>query len=107
MVTCVTAVLAAVATRVRLLPEVVDISFIPTCAGVGSIAFVTYGAFARLSTRTSREAQLRRHDLRRHRRRFAPRDRVGPRCTLTLGWGSTGKHSPATSSPESSSRLSG
>jgi hypothetical protein len=40
----VTAVMAAVATRVRLLPEVIDISIIPTSAGTLSIAFVAVGA---------------------------------------------------------------
>jgi hypothetical protein len=42
-----TAVIAAIATRVRLLPEVIDISIIPTIAGTASIAFTTYGAMRR------------------------------------------------------------
>jgi hypothetical protein len=41
------AVVAALATRVQLLPEVIDISFIPTGSGVASLAFVTYGALRR------------------------------------------------------------
>lgn len=39
--------IAAIAIRVQLLPEVIDISIIPTFAGVGSIAFTTYGALRR------------------------------------------------------------
>lgn len=38
------AVLAGIATRVRLLPEVVDLSILPTAAGVGSLLFAGYGA---------------------------------------------------------------
>ena len=38
------AVVAAIAFRVQILPEVLDISIVPTFAGVGSIAFTTYGA---------------------------------------------------------------
>jgi hypothetical protein len=37
----------AVATRVRLLPEVVDASIIPTGAGLGSFGFAFYGALRR------------------------------------------------------------
>lgn len=40
----VTVIATAVATRVQLLPDVIDISTIPTGAGVGSLAFVSYGA---------------------------------------------------------------
>ena len=35
------------ATRVRLLPEVVDPSVILTVAGLGALAFTTYGALRR------------------------------------------------------------
>jgi hypothetical protein len=45
----VTALTAAIATRVRVLPEVIDISIIPTIAGVGAITFSTYGALRRFS----------------------------------------------------------
>jgi hypothetical protein len=38
----------AVATRVRLLPEVVDISLVPTTAGCFSILFAAVGAARRL-----------------------------------------------------------
>ena len=37
----------AIATRVRLLPEVVDISLVPTLAGVGSLLAAAYGAIRR------------------------------------------------------------
>ena len=37
----------AVATRVRLLPEVVDISLVPTLAGVGGLLLAAYGAMRR------------------------------------------------------------
>jgi hypothetical protein len=40
----VTTVAAALATRVQLLPDVIDLSFIPTGSGVLSLAFVSYGA---------------------------------------------------------------
>lgn len=43
----VASVIAAVALRVQLLPEVIDISIVPTFAGTGSIAFTTYGALRR------------------------------------------------------------
>ena len=39
-----TAVIAAVATRVQLLPDVIDLSLIPTGSGILSLAFVSYGA---------------------------------------------------------------
>lgn len=39
-----TAVVAAIATRVQLLPDVVDLSLIPTGAGLGSLVLVGYGA---------------------------------------------------------------
>jgi hypothetical protein len=41
------AVLAATATSVRILPEVIDISHIPTFSGLGSLGFTTYGALRR------------------------------------------------------------
>ena len=41
------AVAAAIATRVRLLPEVIDVSIILTGAGLGALAFTTYGALRR------------------------------------------------------------
>jgi hypothetical protein len=44
----VTAVVAAIATRVQLLPDVIDLSLIPTGAGLGSLALVTYGALRRV-----------------------------------------------------------
>ena len=44
LIAILSAAIAALATRVRLLPEVIDISMIPTGAGVGSIAFIVYGA---------------------------------------------------------------
>lgn len=44
MVAMVTVTATAFAIRVQLLPEVIDISIIPTGAGVGSLAFVSYGA---------------------------------------------------------------
>jgi len=37
----------AIATRVRLLPEVVDISLVPTLAGVGRLLAAAYGAVRR------------------------------------------------------------
>jgi hypothetical protein len=37
----------ALATRVQVLPDVIDISFIPTGAGVGSLGFALYGAVRR------------------------------------------------------------
>jgi hypothetical protein len=39
-----TTVAAAIATRVQLLPDVIDLSFIPTGSGVISLLFVSYGA---------------------------------------------------------------
>jgi hypothetical protein len=41
------AVVAAIATRVRVLPEVIDVSIILTGAGLGGLAFTTYGAVRR------------------------------------------------------------
>jgi hypothetical protein len=41
------AVLAAAATSVRLLPEVIDISIVLTGAGLGALAFTTLGALRR------------------------------------------------------------
>jgi hypothetical protein len=43
-----TVIVAAFATRVRLLPEVIDISIIPTGSGLMSLVFVTFGAVRRL-----------------------------------------------------------
>jgi hypothetical protein len=43
----VTALVGAVATRVQLLPDVIDLSFIPTGSGVASLVFVGYGALRR------------------------------------------------------------
>jgi len=37
-------VLAGLATSVRLLPKVIDLTIIPTVAGLGSLIFTTYGA---------------------------------------------------------------
>jgi len=42
-----TAVIAAVATRVQLLPDVIDLSFIPTGSGIVSLILVFYGAVRR------------------------------------------------------------
>ncbi len=44
---CTVTVAVAVATRVRLLPEVIDISLVPTCAGIGSLVFAGVGAVRR------------------------------------------------------------
>lgn len=41
------AIIAAIATRVQLLPDVIDISIIPTGAGLGSLALAFYGALRR------------------------------------------------------------
>ena len=43
----VTGVLAAIATRVQLLPDVIDLSLMPTGAGLGSLLLVGYGALRR------------------------------------------------------------
>lgn len=43
-VALVVAVAASIAARVQLLPEVIDISIIPTGAGLGSLGFAFYGA---------------------------------------------------------------
>jgi hypothetical protein len=43
----VVVIAGAVATRVRLLPEVIDVPFIPTGAGLGSLGFAFYGALRR------------------------------------------------------------
>jgi hypothetical protein len=42
-----TAIVAAIATRVQLLPDVIDLSFIPTGSGIGSLMLVIYGAARR------------------------------------------------------------
>ena len=38
---------AVVVTRVQLLPDVIDFTFIPTCAGFGGLAFMSIGAVLR------------------------------------------------------------
>jgi hypothetical protein len=43
-VALVAAVAASIAARVQLLPDVIDISIIPTGAGLGSLALAFYGA---------------------------------------------------------------
>ena len=45
----ITAVVAAIATRVQLLPDVIDLSLIPTGAGLGSLVLVGYGALRRFA----------------------------------------------------------
>jgi hypothetical protein len=47
IVAMVAVIATALATRVQLLPEVIDISIIPTGSGVASLAFVSYGALRR------------------------------------------------------------
>jgi hypothetical protein len=42
-----TTVVAAIATRVQLLPDVIDLSFIPTGSGICSLILVLYGALRR------------------------------------------------------------
>ena len=42
-----TAIVAAIATRVQLLPDVIDLSFIPTGPGIGSLILILYGALRR------------------------------------------------------------
>jgi len=44
---CAATVAVAIATRVRLLPEVVDVSIVPTVAGLFSILFAAVGAVRR------------------------------------------------------------
>jgi hypothetical protein len=46
-VAVVAAIAASVATRVQLLPEVIDISIVPMGAGVGSLFMTFYGALRR------------------------------------------------------------
>lgn len=41
------AIALSLATRVRLLPEVIDVSIVPTGSGVGSLFFAGYGALRR------------------------------------------------------------
>lgn len=41
------AIVAGLATRVQLLPDVIDVSFIPTGSGIASLALVAYGAARR------------------------------------------------------------
>jgi hypothetical protein len=45
----ITATIAAVATRVQVLPEVIDVSIILTFAGLGSLALSSYGALRRVN----------------------------------------------------------
>ena len=47
LATIVTCVVEAIATRVQLLPDVIDLSLIPTGAGLGSLLLVGYGALRR------------------------------------------------------------
>jgi hypothetical protein len=42
-----TAVAAALATRLQLLPDVIDVSLVPTAAGLGALVFAFYGAARR------------------------------------------------------------
>ena len=51
-----TAVVAAIATRVQLLPEVIDLSLIPTGAGLGSLMLVGFGVLGASSPSESRDA---------------------------------------------------
>jgi hypothetical protein len=46
-VALVAAIAASIAVRVQLLPDVIDISIIPTGAGLGSLALAFYGALRR------------------------------------------------------------
>jgi hypothetical protein len=50
---CAATVAVAIVTRVRLLPEVVDVSIVPTMAGVGSLVMAAYGAARRFRSRAS------------------------------------------------------
>ena len=43
----VAATVAAIAARVQVLPDVIDVSIIPTAAGLGSLAFALFGAVRR------------------------------------------------------------
>ena len=47
IVAVVVTVIAAIAIRIQLLPDVIDISIIPTIAGASAMAFSTYGALRR------------------------------------------------------------
>ena len=51
---CVATVALALATRVRLLPEVVDVSIVPTVAGVFSIVIAAFGASIDTASRLGR-----------------------------------------------------
>jgi hypothetical protein len=44
---CLVTLAVTLATQVRLLPEVVDVSIIPTWAGIGSLAAAAFGALRR------------------------------------------------------------
>jgi hypothetical protein len=47
LATIATAVIAALATRLQLLPDVIDVSIILTGSGLGSLILVSYGALRR------------------------------------------------------------
>ena len=47
VVGCIVTVGLTIATQVRLLPEVIDLSIVPTAAGVGSLVMAGYGAARR------------------------------------------------------------
>jgi hypothetical protein len=42
-----TALVGVIATRVRVLPDVIDLSFVPTGSGIASLILVFYGALRR------------------------------------------------------------
>ena len=44
---CGVTLAVAIATKVRLLPEVIDLSIVPTAAGVASLVMAAYGAIRR------------------------------------------------------------
>ncbi len=57
--TVVAAMVSALATRVQLLPDVIDLSLIPTGAGLGSLSLTTYGVLRRYDhDRVARNALL-------------------------------------------------
>ena len=57
----VTAVVAAIATRVQLLPDVIDLSLIPTGSGLGSLALVYLRRAAARRPRADRPPLPARH----------------------------------------------
>jgi hypothetical protein len=76
-----TATVAALSTRVQLLPDVIDISSIPTGSGVLSLALVSYGALRRLDPdRMARLSLL--HSLGRTVRGSSPAGLPHRRCSL-------------------------